>query len=68
MIQILGVEGVQDAGEFERRPTRGERRWILTFRRDSSDRDVFDKQGTPRASKDQTTVLLGLIFVIAEKR
>lgn len=38
------------------------------FRRDWSDRDVFEKQGTPRASKDQTTVLLGLIFVITEKR
>lgn len=38
------------------------------FRRDWSDCAVFDRNGLPRSSKDQTTVLLGLIFVMKGER
>jgi len=38
------------------------------FRRDWSDRSVFDRGAVPRASKDQTTMLVGVIFVFKAER
>lgn len=38
------------------------------FRRDWSDRRVFQKDGVPNASRSQTTLLVGLIFVIRGER
>ena len=38
------------------------------LRRDLSDQSVFEKDNTPRASKEQTTLLVGLIFMLKIER